>query len=553
MKFSALIFSITYWLLTNINFAQVTQQWVAYYNGPGNTNDTPGSIAVDDSGNVYVTGESGGSSASCITTVKYNSSGIQQWAARYFDNGNGTADGHSVKLDKFGNVYVTGTACVNSNQNEDVVTIKYNSAGVQRWAALYHVQGVNCRGSDLVLDNAGNIYVTGSANITPENSDFVTIKYNPLGVQQWASVYNGPSSNIDFASKILIDKWGNLYVKGISWVTPMFFEFAIVKYNNSGAQQWAVRQFGSDNTSLYGSGLALDSSGNVYLAACSGSACMQSYLTAKYNSAGIVCWISIYNVNGIPSQCEASSVAYDNLGNIYVTGYSNTPANLSLQGCTTIKYDTSGAEKWVRVYNGNNNTASGGKIMLDRDGGIYVIGSVDNGSSAGYDYLTIKYDSSGAQQWLKMFNGPNGNTDMPRSGAVDVYKNVYVTGWCGGSSASSDFATVKYSQPIGIHPSSTEIPVKFSLYQNYPNPFNPTSKIKFQIPKMSNVRLTVFDVLGREIAVLVEEQLKPGTYEIQWDASNYPSSVYFYKLTAGDYSSGSGRGFSETRKMILLK
>jgi hypothetical protein len=103
---------------------------------------------------------------------------------------------------------------------------------------------------------------------------------------------------------------------------------------------------------------------------------------------------------------------------------------------------------------------------------------------------------------------------------------------------------------VGIQNISTEIPSAFSLEQNYPNPFNPTTKIRFAIPsnvkgQTSNVKITIYDALGREITSLVNEQLVPGTYEADWNASNYPSGVYFYKLTAGD--------FVETKKMLLTK
>ncbi len=101
------------------------------------------------------------------------------------------------------------------------------------------------------------------------------------------------------------------------------------------------------------------------------------------------------------------------------------------------------------------------------------------------------------------------------------------------------------SELTGIQPISAEIPNKFSLSQNYPNPFNPETKIKFQIPKLDFVNINVFDVLGRKIISLVNENLSPGTYEADWNASNYPSGVYYYKLIAGEYT--------ETRKMILLK
>jgi Secretion system C-terminal sorting domain len=99
--------------------------------------------------------------------------------------------------------------------------------------------------------------------------------------------------------------------------------------------------------------------------------------------------------------------------------------------------------------------------------------------------------------------------------------------------------------PIGIQPISNEIPQRFELYQNYPNPFNPITKLKFQIPKSDFVNLRVFDVTGKEIVTLVNEQLKPGIYEIDWDASNYPSGVYFYSFVSGSYTL--------TRKMVLLK
>ena len=84
--------------------------------------------------------------------------------------------------------------------------------------------------------------------------------------------------------------------------------------------------------------------------------------------------------------------------------------------------------------------------------------------------------------------------------------------------------------PIGIEPISSEIPTKFELFQNYPNPFNPSTKIKFSIPVRNGhdrSLLKIYDALGREIAVLVNEELKPGTYEIEWNAENLPKRGVF--------------------------
>ena len=92
---------------------------------------------------------------------------------------------------------------------------------------------------------------------------------------------------------------------------------------------------------------------------------------------------------------------------------------------------------------------------------------------------------------------------------------------------------------------NNDIPGFYSLSQNYPNPFNPVTKVKFQIPKSSFVKLIIYDLLGREITTLVNQQFKPGTYEADWDATNYPSGVYFYKLITDE--------FIETKKMVLIK
>ena len=97
---------------------------------------------------------------------------------------------------------------------------------------------------------------------------------------------------------------------------------------------------------------------------------------------------------------------------------------------------------------------------------------------------------------------------------------------------------------------SNTIPDKYELFQNFPNPFNPLTKIKFDLragvrSQESEVRLVIYDILGKEIQILVNEKLKLGTYEVTFDGSNLPSGVYFYKLTADNYS--------EMKKMMLLK
>ena len=98
---------------------------------------------------------------------------------------------------------------------------------------------------------------------------------------------------------------------------------------------------------------------------------------------------------------------------------------------------------------------------------------------------------------------------------------------------------------MGIRNISSQIPTLFSLKQNYPNPFNPITKIQFDVMKTENVKITVFDIAGKELEVLVDKRMQPGTYEVEWSGEKYASGIYFYRMQAGDYV--------ETRKMVLMK
>ena len=98
---------------------------------------------------------------------------------------------------------------------------------------------------------------------------------------------------------------------------------------------------------------------------------------------------------------------------------------------------------------------------------------------------------------------------------------------------------------IGITPISNEVPGSFILYQNYPNPFNPTTNIKFAIAKATDVKLSVYDALGREVETLVNEFISPGIYEVKWDAARFSSGIYFNKILTNEFTS--------VKKMALIK
>ncbi len=422
----------------------VQEAWVARYNGPGNLDDGGHAIVGDNSGNVFVTGGSHGLGTDLdYATIKYDSAGGEQWVARYNGPGNGWDRAAAITRDSSGNVYVTGQS-LGLGTNYDYATAKYGSAGQELWVARYNGAG---NGEDdanaMASDGSGNVYVTGVSLGSGTGSDYATVKYDSAGQEQWVARYNGPANGSDYARAIAVDSSGNVYVTGRSLGAGTNLDYATVKYNSAGQEQWVARYNGPANDADDAFAIAVDSSGNVCVTGTSlGSGAFDDYTTIKYNSAGQEQWVARY-----PGPI-AWAIAVDGSGNVYVTGESvESGGRRTNIDYATIKYNSAGQEQWVARYNGSRN---GGydraqAIAVDGSGNVYV-----TGFSAGartFDYATVKYDSAGQQQWVARYNGPgNGNEEAASTIVVDGSGNVYVTGASPGVGTGYDYATIKYVQ-----------------------------------------------------------------------------------------------------------
>ena len=303
------------------------QQWVAYYDGPGNFNDYATALVVDAAGNVYVTGSSEGSSTSHdYATIKYNASGVQQWVTRYNGPISSVDRASALAVDAAGNVYVTGYSLVSitSYDYANYATIKYNASGVQQWVARYGVPGNSGdQATALAVDAIGNVYVTGSSRVSSTSYyDYATIKYNASGVQQWVARYDGPGNSDDYATALAVDAAGNVYVTGSSIGSSTSYDYATIKYNVSGVQQWVTRYDGPGNSDDQAKALAVDAAGNVYVTGYSNSlSTLHDYAKIKYNASGVQQWVARYNGLG-NSNDQATALAVDATRNVYVTGTS---------------------------------------------------------------------------------------------------------------------------------------------------------------------------------------------------------------------------------------
>jgi hypothetical protein len=517
-------------LAASTSHAQVSQEWVARYASATPYSDVPYAMTVDGAGNVYVTGTTAtATGGNDWATIKYNSAGVQEWL-RTLDGG-GSDAAVAITTDDAGNVYATGWSAGGLYS----MTAKYSAAGVQLWVQSFTTIGEGDAGVDIAVDQEGNVYVTGYNVETATGLDIVTIKYSAGGVELWVRRYDSGNGE-DVPSAIACDASG-VYVTGRSGGS-----FTTLKYDFDGDQQW-VRNYNAGYGSDTPAALMLDAAGNIYVTGQStGNGTNHDYATIKYDAAGTQQWVSRYDgpTTVFANDYDRSAaLAVDADGNVFVTGNSS-------DDFATVKYDAAGTEIWVRRYNG---PAAGGdwatSIVVDASGNSYVGGSSFGNSTTQYDFAALSYDPSGTVRWTERYNGPGNNFDTAHSIAVHSSGNVYVSGSSGGSGTAQDYATIKYA-PAATSVAPDELRNAFAL-QTDPNPFAPAAKIRFTIPgtNREHVRLAVYDVLGREVALLVNEVVAPGTYERELDGSTLAAGVYWSRLQAG--------GISKTRKMIHVR
>ncbi len=428
--------------LANYDFATVkydalgVPQWVARYNGPSDSDDRAAALAIDDAGNVFVTGASWNAGTRYdYLTIKYNAAGEQQWVARY-DGGspdeNFRDDGATaIALDHSGNVYVTGASTASPASSQDYLTIKYSATGVQQWVARYQGPAGAETATAIAVDKSMNVYVTGgSESPSPVGIDFATVKYNAAGVQQWVTRFNGPQDADDAAYLLRLSASGNVCVAGGS---SRFSEsYTVVQYSSSGVMQWAAQFFGADSSYTRLRGLALDEAGNVYVTGGSkGKTTGSDFATLKYSATGVRQWLARFDGPGSTSN-RAAAIAVDHDGGVIVAGTSKD--SLSSDDYATIKYDAAGALQWSARYNGAANSDDHvAALAADEQGNVYVTGSSRDLHSSSTEYTTIKYNTAGAKLWETHYEGE------ARALALDGAGNVYVTGQSG-----NDIATLKY-------------------------------------------------------------------------------------------------------------
>jgi hypothetical protein len=381
--------------LTNVDYCTVKyspageQLWAAEYDGPGHGDDVAKVVAVDCWGNVYITGYSKGNSLD-YATIKYNSEGVQQWVSRYNGSADRTDIVNAMVLDSSGNVFITGSS-QGVHTNSDIVTLKYDSTGQVQWLTRYNgPAGGEDAGMSIALDYRGNLCITGYSEGVGTEADIITFKYTNSGQLSWEARYNSPYNLTDHGDFICVNRDDFISVIGSSVNSSGNFDYLTIRYNTLGIQQWVTRYDGPGHSDDCAVGAVPGAAGCLYVLGCVVNvSTAMDYCTIKYNSRGVQQWVAFYNGSGNLND-GPQEIVLDSLENLYITGTSDgfNPPNADL---CTLKYDSSGNQIWVARHNGSINRADGAQALVLTSDCHVVVTGVSMEMGTGSDFCTIEY------------------------------------------------------------------------------------------------------------------------------------------------------------------
>lgn len=522
------------------------------FNGAGNSDDRGYGIVADGSNNYYVSGHSvvNPADSADIVLIKYNSNCQQVWVRTYDGPAHRNDAAICSAMDIYGNIYVAGFS-QGTGTGPDLMLLKYSPDGDTLWTRRYHHSAggdVNDKIFSIKIDGENNAVLIGYITYTNNsNRHMILLKYTPSGSLSpgFPIIHDSSNTQREFVyySSLDVDNSNNIYVSFGRDIGGSYFNCVTLKYGPGGGQNplYAPIEYNLGATQEgNASAVKVDLAGNIYVG-LTRRATNYDFLTLRYTQPNLnPVWTNIYDVSG---DAFSSDLGIDDSGYVYSSGYGEWYNPYGYDVVTRKINPQTGSTIWTNEYNSAPNKNDLANRMVLTADKIYIACSFQN--SGGYDFGVLALNYNGSVYCT--YRHPQ----LSQAHAINICKNdnlIYATGMENLAPGNSNIYTVRIGNVTGINNTGTETPKDYQLYQNYPNPFNPSTRIRFEIPSIetiSEVHLRVYDILGREVTTLVSEVLKPGTYDVEWDASNYPSGVYYYRIEA--------ENFTETKKMLLMK
>jgi len=506
------------------------QLWIKRYNGPADGNDAPGSMIIDASGNVFVTGVSPGiGTAKDIATIKYDTDGNEIWVNRYSGPGAFDDFGAQIAGDVSGNVFVAGSAVFDGTF--DMIAIKYNSDGTELWARSYDSPAhAGDQAHALAVDALGNVYITGVENggLPGSERDIATVKYSSSGDRLWVRSYNGPADDRDEANSAAVDALGNVYVTGFSDDIDTERDYITIKYNPEGVEQWVARYAGPrvepdpvpEEEFDIAHAIAVDASANVYVTGQSdGAGTDHDYATIKY-------------VQPLPLAVAAG------LDLTIFLGYENLCVTLSAKasdGLPPYQYS------WIP-----GNFTKQSILVCPTKTTTYTVTAFDAGQNKAMDEVKVNViDVRCGKDLKKVLVCHKGKQESCLT-SPEVKEHLAhgdVLGACKAPPLPSDNPARPIITKLNLDP-----PSKFSV-TNYPNPVSAITRIQYEIPFDGRLSIKVYDVLGREVATLINADKKVGYHKTDFNVSLFKNGLYYYRAVLN----GEKKMVTQSGKMIVNK
>ncbi len=578
MKFSSIFFTIFFFYSTPL-FSQIMDTvWTKTFGG---TNIDIGQCVQQTADSGYIitgyTRSYGTASGRNVWLIKTDNNGNMQWNNTF--GGNNDEEGFSVKQTLDGGYIITGYTKSFGSGLSDVYLVKTDALGNLEWSKTFG--GEQDEEGYAVLQNSdGSYLVAGVTSSSGAGSrDLWMIKTDPAGNLLWQKTHGGLSSDGAMYAEHTSD--GGYIVTGwtLSFGPGALGNAWLVKTDSLGNQQWNKYFGGSDADR--GNSVQQTSDGGYILTGYTASfgAGLYDMLLIKTDMLGNQEWMKTFGGTG---RDYGNSVQQTSDGGYIVLGYTLS-FGAGGDDFYLVKTDANGNEVWFKTFGG---TASevGYFVRQTNDGGFILTGHTLSFGAGLHDVWLIKLDNIVPVELLSFTSELIGNdvrlqwstaTETNNQGFQierrnwqnEKNDNWNSVGFVNGNGTTTEIqsysftdenilagqyqyrlkqvdydGSFEYSNTIEI---TTGTLLQFSLGQNYPNPFNPSTKISWQTPVGGWQILKIYDVLGNEIAVLVDEYRDAGRYEAEFNASEVSSGIYFYRLITPR--------FDQVRKMILSK
>ena len=338
----------------------------------------------------------------------------------------GNTINHSASIVVSGYLYVTSNV-INLSGNTDILTIKYDTDGDTLWMSTYAGSaGGDDYGVELKASSDGYIYVVGAAKNTSTGYDYCLLKYDSsTGSQSWVRNWNGAGNGDDIPSNLLIESTTRIYVCGGSEATNGLSDFGVFRVSNSNSVTWSGYY---DYNSLHDAATSIAISGSNIVVSGGSAAAVNDWDIAAVTfnkTTGVVSASTRTNITGA-TMVEANAMTTDALNNIYITGYAVVSGEKNIQ---TVKLDSNLALTWIQEYTAGTYSDEGNDIGVDGSGNVYVTGYNEVSAGGNSNFITIKYNSGGTQQWIKQI-GNAGDNEIAEAQRMVVENDgdFYLTG-----------------------------------------------------------------------------------------------------------------------------